>query len=479
MSGSTGTIGIASYSCAAPSSSPPRHPHPQAPCFDTDFAKLLTRHLALNPEPYIDLNPRRAKPGFGLLIQAEAFTWLCNQLSLAAGLRKLVLDLEGRAAAAVLERLNKLSRLPQLDSLQLRGMALSSDHLVAVLPRLARLTRLVLRFDWDHWDAIGGCQDAFPWAAAVCGLVNLRELRVTSVADVEHSCTSMFKGALPAAMSRLTALRCLDVLGMREWDVRLDDGDQLQLAALPALETAALRLHTLCGGYPGLCGESQVVLSRLVSLSLGLRVDTEAGDCCTDMHLPIIVAPALTELILDDIKLAKDSAQLSWLPRLPSLRRLVLKDVKTASSELPEGAVQCRMLTELVLNRFHVNYSQRPHDKRIHRAECRLRSLPAGPYLSQLVSLSLGRNAFSSVPPCLASAAALESLDLSQQNLQDWSCELHAAPVQGLHVLDNLTRLRFISLVGFRMSSVGFRRFQAGHPNATLLLERRAYASLW
>jgi len=294
MSGSTGTIGIASYSCAAPSSSPPRHPHPQAPCFDTDFAKLLTRHLALNPEPYIDLNPRRAKPGFGLLIQAEAFTWLCNQLSLAAGLRKLVLDLEGRAAAAVLERLNKLSRLPQLDSLQLRGMALSSDHLVAVLPRLARLTRLVLRFDWDHWDAIGGCQDAFPWAAAVCGLVNLRELRVTSVADVEHSCTSMFKGALPAAMSRLTALRCLDVLGMREWDVRLDDGDQLQLAALPALETAALRLHTLCGGYPGLCGESQVVLSRLVSLSLGLRVDTEAGDCCTDMHLPIIVAPALT-----------------------------------------------------------------------------------------------------------------------------------------------------------------------------------------
>jgi len=403
---------------------------------------------------------------------------LCSQLSLAAGLCELVLDLEGRAAAAVPAKFNKLSRLTQLDSLQLRGTALSwdPDHLVAALPRLTRLTRLGLQFDWDHWDASGFCQYAFPWTA-VCGLLNLRELRVTSVADVEHSCTSMLKGALPAAMSRLTALRCLEVLGMREWDVRLDDSDQLQLAALPALETAALRLHTLCGGYPGLCGRQDVVLSRLVSLSLGLRMDVDAGDSCTDTHLPFIIAPAMTELILDDIKLGSDSEQLSWLPRMPSLRRLVLKDVKTASSQIPQGVVQCRRLRELVLNRFHVNYSQRPHDKRIHRAECRLRSLPAGPYLSELVSLSLGRNAFSSVPPCLASAAALESLDLSQQNLQDRSCELHSAPVQGLHVLDKLTRLRRVSLVGYRIDSVGVHRFQAYHPNAKLLMERCAYAS--
>ena len=54
-------------------------------------------------------------------------------------------------------------------------------------------------------------------------------------------------------------------------------------------------------------------------------------------HLPTNIAPALTELTLDDIQLAPDSQELSWLPDLPKLRRLLLINVQTDSDQLPQG----------------------------------------------------------------------------------------------------------------------------------------------
>jgi hypothetical protein len=301
----------------------------------------------------------------------------------------------------------------------------------------------------------------------VCGLTGLQQLSVNAVTDVKQSCVTMFKGALPAAMTQLTALRRLEVLGMDDKEAR-DDDDQLRLADMPALETAALRMRTLIGRFPGLCEQQQVVMSRLVSLSLALRVETYNDEPYPDTCLPIIIAPAMTELVLDDILLAPCCEQLSWLPGLPQLRRLVLRDIKTAANQLPDGVIQCSRLTELVLRRFQVNYDGEPDDGYYpYWPSCKLCSLPgAGPYLSQLVHLSLAMNGFSAVPPSLAAASALEILDLNKQSLRAWSCDQHEPPVQGLHVLDTLPRLRCVNLVGFKKSGAGICR--AAHPTVEI-----------
>lgn len=153
----------------------------------------------------------------------------------------------------------------------------------------------------------------------------------------------------------------------------------------------------------------------------------------------------------------------------------MLADVKTASKELPEGVIRCSRLTELVLRRFQISYRQQPADVDPgYHSECKLRSLPnAGPFLSQLVCLSLVDNGFTAVPPCLAAATVLESLDIGDQFLQYFCCEQHAVPVQGLHVLDHLHKLRCVRLVGFRKCGAGLRRFRAVRPDVELVLQKR------
>jgi len=406
------------------------------------------------------------------VLQSLALPRLCSQLWVAEGLRELVLELEpGRAVrSAVSARLAYVGILTQLSSLQLRGVALAveGEQLVAALSPLTGLTRLNLRF--DSKDDLEDVLPAFPWGDAVCGLTRLLELRVTTASASEDTekCANMFKGAFPAALSRLAALRHLEVLGMNDQDA---GSNELQLSGLPTLETAALRLHTLSYRCPGLLLRQQVVLSRLVSLSLALRVDINAADPSADTWLPAIVAPALTELVLNDIRLALDSKQLSWLPRLPKLRRLELKDVKTASAQLLHGVMACTGLTELVLHRILVSYST-PKIRYIwSRPECRLRSLPeAGPWIDRLVRLSLYKNAFYAVPPCLVSATALKVLDMGKQQLRVHYGHSHSAPVQGLHLLDNLTRLRCLNLAGFKKGGAGLRRFRAVHPDVCVML---------
>ena len=288
------------------------------------------------------------------LAQAMALPELCNQLKLAKGLCELALDLDGRAAHAVPAKLPTISRLTQLRSLQIHGIAndVEDGHLTAALVRLTQLTRLSLRFvheaneyvDWDDTDG----QVYFPWAAAICGLTNLQQLNVTADTDINSYCSTIFKGCLPASFSALTALQKFAVLGMDTWQVH-SGSNQLLLAALPALETAALHLHTRAADFPGLSRQRRVVLSRLVSLKLGLRLGAQPGQGYQSTCLPTIVAPALTELSLEDMALAPDSGGLQWLPGLPRLRRLRLTDIQTASSELPEGMMACTGLTELVL----------------------------------------------------------------------------------------------------------------------------------
>ena len=78
-------------------------------------------------------------------------------------------------------------------------------------------------------------------------------------------------------------------------------------------------------------------------------MDVNGFKKCEDTPFPMIVAPALTELNLEDIKLAPDSGQLSCPPDLSKLRRLVLVEIQTASNQLPQGVVACSGLTELVL----------------------------------------------------------------------------------------------------------------------------------
>ena len=283
---------------------------------------------------------------------------------------------------------------------------MESEQLCAALSPLTQLTRLDLHFDTDHRDVMRFLP-AFPWGQ-VAQLTNLQVLSVASGAGYSYSCWEMFKGALPAALTQLTALRELRVWGMKEWEER-DNSNQLQLAALPALELAVLEVHTLCGEFSTLCQQQTVVLSRLeclqlalrvdlfnhepyadtrlpmsiapvleelilddiklavvlsriVSLSLGLQVDT-VGDKLfveepyADTHLPAILAPALTELGLDNFKLAPDSEPLGWLPGLPKLRRLELTNLKLASRQLPQGVTACSGLTELVLENILVSFS--------------------------------------------------------------------------------------------------------------------------
>ncbi len=406
-----------------------------------------------------------------LLPQAEALGWVCCQLRPAEKLCELVLDIDDIFSEAVSERLEELSILTQLSTLVLHNVAsdAETEQLVAAVSPLTRLTRLELQFSYgEHGN--GDEVPAFPWEEAVCQLIDLQELRVSSGAEHDYYGDPMFKGSLPAALSQLTALRCLEVLGMRD-DYERDDSDELLLAELPALEKAALRMFTLSCPYPTLGHQQQAVCSRLVSLSLTLRTDYE----CTylDTHLPPIVAPALTELLLDDIKLAPDSEQLSWLPGLPALRRLLLKDLKTASSQLPQGIVACSGLTELVLHRILLSFTMvNDPNKAFDRPECRLRSLPdAGSYLDQLVRLRLSKNAFVAVPPCLASATALQDLDMRKQMLQVEYGEPHSASMRGLHALDSLPRLRSLNIEGFEKSAAGIRRFRAAHPHVRVVFK--------
>ncbi len=293
------------------------------------------------------------------MAQAAGWPQLCSQLRLAKGLRQLVLDLQGRAAGAVPAKLASISCLVQLDSLQLDGVGNHAEgkHLSAGLRPLTRLTRLSLRFvlddapdnaDEDSGDEEGS-RTVLPWAAAVCRLTNLQELRVTADLDPDGDWGAMFRGALPAALSRLTALRHFTVLGMDTQQVHGENSDEPLLPALPALETAALQVHTFSNEYPGLGRMQHVVLSRIVSLSLALH-DAESDGLDDGMWLPVIVAPALTELTLAGMLLAPACSELSWLPGLPKLRRLVLTQLETRSQELPQGVTACSGLTELVLD---------------------------------------------------------------------------------------------------------------------------------
>jgi len=407
--------------------------------------------------------------------QAEALQRLCAPLRLAGALRQLALVLYGRAASAVPGRFPALGRLTQLRSLQLSCVALAvpSESWVAALAPPTRLTRLGLQFGDDGSMSYeeGEPVPAFPWEDAVCGLVNLRELRVVSDLNDSPCCTGMFRGCLPAALSQLTALRQFEVLGAAEWGAGGAAG--LQLAALPVLERAALRLQqpSETGQLPTLRRGQRVELCRLVSLSLALRVEEE--DHHGDMHLPSIAAPALTELILDDIQLAFDSEQLLWLSGLPKLRRLVLANLRIGSRQLPEGARACSGLTELVLQRMQVSchssemsdYDSGNYDRRY------LRTLSDGPYLSRLTCLSLLGNAFSAVPPALVAATALKLLDMSYQDLPRVNvrnyyrygiipeCDSDPPRVQGLRSLDDLTRLRCVNLYGFEKDDSGIRQF--------------------
>jgi len=405
------------------------------------------------------------------VLQPLALPRLCSQLWVAEGLRELVLELEpGRAVrSAVSARLAYAGILTQLSSLQLRGVALTveGEQLVAALSPLTGLTRLNLRFDCK--DDLEDVLPAFPWGDAVCGLTRLLELRVTTASASEDTekCANMFKGAFPAALSRLAALRHLEVLGMNDQDA---GSNELQLSGLPTLETAALRLHTLSYRCPGLLLRQQVVLSRLVSLSLALRVDINAADPSADTWLPAIVAPALTELVLNDIRLALDSKQLSWLPRLPKLRRLELKDVKTASDQLPQGVMGCSGLTELVMQHVVVSSSSKLGCW-LHGSKSRLRSLlAAGPYLSQLICIDLSRNAFRGVPLSLAAATALQELSLSEQQPRRSGASRHAAAALALEVLEELPHLRRVNLQGFKDSGLGIRRFREACPDVSITI---------
>ena len=403
---------------------------------------------------------------------------LCSPLRLAEGLREVVLELGGKAAYAVPDRIAALSCLTQLDSLQLRGLALDMryEHLITAVSPLFQLKQLGLRFiryphtemsedesDEDGWD---DAEDfiLFPWKKVVCGLIRLQDLRVCS--DSDNHYRDMLFGALPSALSRLTALQHFEVLGMGEGGVR----SQLALAAMPALQTAALRLHTTSGQFPGLCPRQHVVLSRLVSLSLALRV-YDGHDGVHDItELPTISAPFLTELILDGIMLAPDSEQLSWLPGLPKLRRLVLTGLKTAGSELPAGVVACSSLTELVLKGILVNFqNKRLYWPDIHAREKFLCDLPAaGPYLSRLVRLSLSQNSFTAVPPSLAAATALVELDLGWQNLL--RCQTSVDGLQGLQVLNDLTRLRCVNMDS-KDTGAALQRLRAARPDVRVTLQ--------
>ena len=204
-----------------------------------------------------------------------------------------------------------------------------------------------------------------------------------------------------------------------------------------------------------------------------------------DMHMPATVAPALTELVLANIMLAPDSEQLDWLPDLPKLRRLVLTELKTQSSQLPRGIVACSGLTELQLEAVLVNF-RNTVDPFLNWPEYRLRTLSAvsaGPYLSHLVSLSLTRNAFKAVPPAVAAATALQHLILGEQisfkksKYRVWK----AGPVRGLHVLNSLTCLKSVI---FRhdidaQAEAAIHRYQSANPSVRVSYEPSRQFNPW
>ena len=113
--------------------------------------------------------------------------------------------------------------------------------------------------------------------------------------------------------------------------------------------------------------------------------------------------------------------------------------------------------------------------------EYRLRTLPTGPYLSQLVRLNLTCNGFDVVPPAVAAATALQHLDLGEQVLlntssakaKDMPFAWEAGPVQGLHVLNSLTRLQSVT---FRndldaQSEAAMCCYQAANPTIRVVHE--------
>jgi len=369
--------------------------------------------------------------------------------------------------------------------LQLNGIGnrVQGKHVSAAVRPLTRLTRLGLRFVYNEEpdDAASDADEdgddeqdsrtTFPWASALCRLVKLQELRFTADKDPTGVWGASVKGALPAALSSLTALRNLTVVGLDTYKVH-NNRDQPLLPALPALETAELELHTLSNVFPGLGlwtidgpdPGQQVVLSRIVSLRLALRYNAEAGQLYDSTLLPTIVAPALTELTLCGMWLQPDSSELSWLPSLPKLRRLVLTGLEAQSTELPKGVTACSGLTELVLDGIKIDADDGPVLLR--------QLLPAGPYLSKLVRLGLSRNAFGAVPSCLAAATALELLDLAGQQVDAAGCQCgkHAASLQGLQVLEKLIRLRGVILCGSRAAEDDICRFRASHPHVTVTM---------
>ena len=147
-------------------------------------------------------------------------------------MREVVLGLHGKAGNAVLGRLSEISHLTQLHALELIDLAVDvpGENFTAALAPLTQLTRLGVHFSDDHTPREGIAR-VFPFENAISSLVHLQELRATSDnsdADGYRSCCGMFTGSLPAALSRLTALRHLELCGMAEWVCR-DDWHHLQL----------------------------------------------------------------------------------------------------------------------------------------------------------------------------------------------------------------------------------------------------------
>ena len=421
-----------------------------------------------------------------MVAQATALPRLCSQLRLAKGLRELVLDLDGGAAYAVPAEVATLSCLTQLDSLQLHSLAIhhvTGDHLTAALSSLTQLTQLSLRFECEPATIPDAADRArrrlvFPWTEAVCGLTKLQQLCIAADAS-GWSSNAMYKGTLPAALSQLTALQHITVLGMETWQ-GYEYSVLLPLAALPALDNAALRMRSASGDED----QQPVVLPRLVSLSFALQECVSGDEQWGGTHLPTLIAPALTELVLEDMWLDADSGQLSWMAGLPHLRRLVLKSLQIfqTASGFPEGVTACSSLTELVVEHITVSPRSQPDSDRadVWSDSEMLQRLPvADTYVGQLVRLSLARNAFSSVPPILAAATAMQLLDLAHQHVyvygddpddddDDLFTNQRPARLHGLSVLNKLPCLRGVDLAGFDESDAGIREFRAAHPDVRL-----------